>query len=141
VKIVPSPSEDSQTYAIIGAPLEVHRCLGPGFLEIVYQEALSIEFVHRQIPHVREADLRVIYKEQILAATCRVDFLCYEQVLVELKAVKLLTNVEEAQVLNYVRASGQRTALLFNFGGPSLSWRRYVGLGFTTEFPNPCKSV
>jgi GxxExxY protein len=134
MEIVRLPGEDSQTHVIIGAAIEVHRCLGPGFLELVYQEALAIKFANRLVPYIREAELRVIYKNQALPARFRVDFLCFGQVLVELKAVRILSGIEEAQALNYLRASGKSTALLFNFAGKSLVWRRFVGSPLAAQF-------
>jgi len=111
---------DPRTFAIIGAAMEVHRQLGHGFLEPVYQEALAVEFDARSVPQVREVDLPIYYKGQRLKTCYRVDFVCYESVIVELKALAKLSGTEEAQVLNYLKASGHEIGLLLNFGGPSL---------------------
>jgi len=116
--------EDPRTYAIIGAAMEVHRVLGCGFLEAVYQEALGIEFAKRDIAHERERRIRITYKETILQKEYVADFVCFGEVLVEVKALDKLTGVEEAQVINYLKATGLRVALLINFGAPSLEWRR-----------------
>jgi GxxExxY protein len=117
---------DEQTYQIIGAAMELHRELGHGFLEAVYQEALSIEFTARGIPFQREVELPVTYKNKPLRCGYRADFICHETVLVELKALSRLTSNEEAQVLNYLKATGLHRALLINFGAPSLEHKRLV---------------
>lgn len=106
--------------------MEVHRELGHGFLEAVYQEALAIELAARKIPFRREVPLAVNYKGHKLACSYRADFVCYENVLVELKAVSQLTGVDEAQVINEMKATGMQRALLFNFGTPSLEYKRRV---------------
>jgi GxxExxY protein len=115
---------DPLTYAIIGAAIEVHRELGCGFLEAVYQEALAIEFAARGIPFCRETALPVRYKQQLLATGYRTDFICFESVLVELKAISQLSGIDDAQVLNYLKATGFSVGLLLNFGAPSLQWKR-----------------
>ncbi len=119
-------NDDPDTYTIIGAAMEVHRVLGCGFLEGVYQDALAKEFVLRRIPFEREIDVPVYYKQQRLAATFRPDFICGKTVIVELKALQKVGGAEEAQVLNYLKATGLRKGLLLNFGAPSLFFRRYV---------------
>ena len=119
-------SRDQQTYAIIGAAMEVHRQLGPGFLETVYQHALAIEFSARTIPFVQEVELTVYYKGEQLACSYRADFVCYDEVIVELKALKAITGVEEAQLLNYLKATGLGRGLLLNFGSPRLESKRFV---------------
>ena len=111
---------DPQTYAIIGAAMNVHTELGKGFLESVYQEALAIEFRTQGIPFEREVKLPVFYKGQVLATSFRVDFICYGEVVVELKAQKAIGGPDEAQVLNYLRASNLGRGLLLNFGETSL---------------------
>jgi len=119
-------SRDPQTRAIIGAALEAHRQLGPGFLEAVYQEALAIEFADRGIPFQREQELPIDYKEHRLSCRYRADFVCYEDIIVELKATQGLTGNNEAQVLHYLKATKLRRGLLFNFGRPSLEFKRLV---------------
>ena len=119
-------SRDPQTHAIIGAAMEVHRRLGPGFLEAVYQEAMAIELADRAISFVREAELPVFYKGQRLNCSYRADFVCYESAIVELKAMQALTGVETAQVLNYLKATRLERGLLLNFGCPSLEFKRFI---------------
>ena len=123
---------DSRTYAIIGAAMEVHRELGCGFLEAVYQEALAVELARRKVPFKREATLPIRYKGQELRTLYRVDFLCYDSVIVELKALTKLSGTEEAQILNYLKAAALDTGLLLNFGTKSLEYRR-----FKLDIPHP----
>ena len=116
---------DPRTYAIIGAAMEVHRELGCGFLEAVYQEALAVELTCRQVPFEREVELPIRYKGQVLRTSYRVDFLCYGSVLVELKALTNMGGTEEAQHL-WLPPSGSSVAgLLLNFGTKSLEYRRF----------------
>lgn len=105
-----------EAYKIVGAAIEVHRQLGAGFAEAVYQEALAIEFSIRAIPYEREKDLTILYKGKRLSTSYRADFLCYDSIIVELKARKELDSSHMAQVLNYLKATNHRLGLLFNFG-------------------------
>jgi len=117
---------DRQTHAIIGAAMAVHCELGPGFLEAVYQEALALEFADCRIPFQKEVGLPVHYKGRKLACGYRADFVCYESVIVELKALQNLSGVEEAQLLNCLKATRLERGLLLNFGRPSLEFKRLI---------------
>ena len=113
------------TREIIGAAMEVHRTLGCGFLESVYEEALAVEFGLRNVPFERQKPLDVFYKEKsVKQFVC--DFLVAEVVLVELKAIKQLTEVEIAQLLNYLKATNLKLGLLLNFGASSLQYKRVI---------------
>src|SRR5208283_93624 len=121
----PKPT-DPKTHAIIGAAMEVHRQLGPGFLEAVYQEALAIEFSARAMPFARQAELPVHYKGVRLNCTYRADFVCCSQVIIELKAMKAIGGLEQAQLLNYLKATCLDRGLLLNFGCARLEFKRFV---------------
>lgn len=116
-----------EVYAIVGAAMEVHSELGPGFLEAVYHAALKVELTARQIPFASEKLLEVYYKGQELSAEYRADLVCYEQIIVELKALDRLSSKEEAQVLNYLKATGMRLGVLINVGSRGkLEWKRLI---------------
>ena len=115
---------EEETYKIIGAAMEVHSRLGSGFLEAVYQEALAIEFEKRSIPYIKEAKLEITYKERTLLKFYQADFICYDKIIVETKAQKELTGIDEAQVINYLKATGLKIGLLINFGAESLEHKR-----------------
>jgi len=119
------------TREIIGAAMEVHSTLGPGFLESVYEEALAIEFDLRKVRYERQRGIDVFYKG-LLAKQFVCDFLVGEKVLVELKSLKAITGVEESQILNYLRATGLEVGLLINFGERSLKYKRLVLQGQKT---------
>lgn len=117
---------NEETFKIIGAAQEVHKELGPGFLEVVYQDALEIEFQERGIPYHREYQLPIYYKQTKLNRNYSADFLCFEKVIVETKAVKNLNNEFYAQAMHYLRATKLRLALLINFGEMSLKVKRII---------------
>ena len=117
---------DDRTYQIIGAALEVHRHLGGGFLEVVYGDALELEFQERGIPYQREKELQIYYKDRVLPHYYKADFICVDSIVVELKAVENLTVESQAQVLNYLAATGCKVGLLLNFGRRSLEKKRFV---------------
>src|SRR5947209_282816 len=106
--------------------MEVHRQLGSGFLEAVYQQALALEFGARSIPFGQEVELPILYKGRPLACSYRADFVCYGTVIVELKAISELTPREQSQVINYLKASRFSRGLLLNFGVSKLQYKRLV---------------
>jgi GxxExxY protein len=117
---------DPQTYNIFGAALEVHRQLGHGFLEAIYQEALAIELRERHVEFRREVELPILYKGRCLSCGYRADFVCYESEIVEIKALVELTSREDSQVLNYLKATGFSRGLLLNFGTSRLECKRLI---------------
>jgi GxxExxY protein len=125
-EIIDASKKDPRTYELIGAAMEVHRELGCGFLEAVYQEAYAIELIKRVMPYRREVDLPVFYKGQKVNTTYRADFICYDSIIVEIKALSKQGKVEEAQIINYLKATGFAIGVLLNFGAPSLEYRRFV---------------
>jgi len=106
--------------------MEVHRELERGFLELVYQTALALEFQERRIPFKAEVALPVRYKGKLLTCGYRADFVCFEDVLVEIKAIAKLTAADDAQLLNELKATGHQRGLLLNFGARSLEIKRLV---------------
>ena len=113
------------TREIIGAAMEVHSTLGPGFLENVYEEALAVEFELRNIRFERQKNVDVFYKNvKIKNYVC--DVMVENKVLIELKALNELTTNEHAQTLNYLKATGLKVGLLFNFGQKSLEYKRFI---------------
>jgi len=126
--------DDPRTYAIIGAAMEVHRVLGCGFLEPVYQKALAVEFTNRKITYRREKSFPVFYKDVELDVPYRPDFICFDNVVVELKALARISGIEESQVINYLKVTGHEIGLLLNFGTRSLEYRRFV-LSNTPNLP------
>ena len=113
-----------ESFNIIGAAMEVHSIIGCGFTEPIYQEALEEEFRLRNIPFQREKTLHFSYKGKILTKDFRPDFICYDKIIVELKAVDELVDEQFSQVYNYLKASGLQLGLLINFGHKSLEYKR-----------------
>ena len=107
---------EEETYAIVGAAMEVYYKLGSGFLEAIYQEALAIEFSLRGVSYEQQKELRIDYKGHLLDKTYFADFLCFGQIIVEIKSISQLSPHEWSQVLNYLKVSNLRVGLLFNFG-------------------------
>jgi len=104
----------------------VYNTLGCGFLEAVYQEALAVELTARGIPFRREVGLPVSYKGQVLDTAYRADFICFDSLIVEIKALDRIGGIEHAQVLNYLKATGLEVGLVINFGEQSLKWDRFA---------------
>jgi len=117
---------DERTYKIIGAAMEAHKELGCGFLEAVYQEALRREFNLQRIPNKAQPIIEIFYKGQCLDKKYQPDFVCYEEIIIEIKAISNLSGVEEAQLINYLKATGLKVGLLINFGSQSLEHKRFV---------------
>jgi GxxExxY protein len=116
-----------EVYAIIGAAMEVYNTLGPGFLEAVYQEALTYELAQRSIPFAAQKEISVFYGAHPLKAAYTADFLVYNKIIIEIKALNQLTSREEAQLLNYLKATNLQLGLLINFGcKDKLEWKRRV---------------
>mgnify|MGYP006306801411 FL=1 len=115
-----------EVYDIVGAAMEVHKELGNGFPEGVYQEALAIEFEERNIVFEREKNVGVEYKGIALEKNFRLDFLCVQKIIVEIKALSELTKTHQSQVLNYLKATSLNVGLLINFGQNSLVYKRFV---------------
>lgn len=117
---------EQETFKIIGACMKVHRNLGSGFLESVYQEALEKEFRSQQIEFQRQLKLRLLYDGQPMKKYFVADFVCYEKILIEIKAMSYLVKDVEAQVINYLKSIDLPLGLLINFGQPSLKWKRFI---------------
>jgi GxxExxY protein len=115
-----------ECYKIIGACMTVQNELGAGFLEPVYQEALGIEFGLSTIPFEKEKIISILYKGHLLNKSYIADFLCYGQIIVELKALDELLGDHMAQILNYLKATNHKVGLLVNFGTTSLQYKRVV---------------
>lgn len=115
-----------ESHKIIGAAIEVHKTLGNGFLEPVYQEALAIEFEKQGIPFDKERQLRIQYKDVYLSKYYSADFVCYDKIIVECKAIKGLLPEHESQVINYLNATGFRLGILLNFGAMKIGIKRIV---------------
>ena len=139
---------DLQTYAVLGAAMEVHRELGQGFLEAVYQDAFAVEMTRMNIPFEREKLLQVRYKAGLLPSFYKADFVCFGSVLVECKAISQIGKTEVAQTMNYLKVTGLERALIVNFAAASLEYKRLVlsrekicanpaNLRLSNPFPEP----
>lgn len=116
-----------ESYAIIGGCFEVYKDKGCGFVESVYQECLSIEFQHLDIPFVEQLELDLYYRERKLTHVYKPDFVCFDKIIIEIKAVQSLAAEHRAQVMNYLKATGFELGLLVNFGHfPKLEYERIV---------------
>ncbi len=117
----------AETYAVVGAAMEVHYKLGTGFLEPVYQQVLPIEFALRSIPFEAQRRFNIEYKGTAIEKEYVADFVCFDQIIVEIKALNQLSTVDWSQVLNYLKVSRMRVGLLFNFGSVGrLEWKKLV---------------
>ena len=126
---------ENETYAVIGAAMEVHNQLGCGFTERVYQDALEKEFQIQHIPYEREVRMLIVYKGEELQSEFVPDFVCHGKVIVELKAVQELEDMHRAQAINYGKVSGYPIALLINFGNTSWEYERFYNSRNSRNFP------
>ena len=115
-----------ETEAMIGACYEVHRVLGHGFLEAIYHEALLYEFEDRDIPFESQKNLDVWYKKRKLKKQYMADFICFEEIILEIKAVETLNNDHTGQIINYLRATDMKLGLLINFGSSKMQIKRII---------------
>jgi len=116
-----------EVFNVVGAAIEVHRELGSGFLEAVYQEALEIELASRNIPFESQKHIHISYKGGQLQKEYVADLVVFEKIIVELKALEQLSGSEESQILNYLKATGFRVGVLINFGADGkLEWKRFI---------------
>ena len=115
-----------EAYAIIGAAFEVHKELSNGFLEPVYQQALAKEFRLKDIPFEKEALINIYYKGEKLDKCYKADFICYNDIVIELKALSDLSSEHESQLINYLKATRKKLGILINFGKPSLQYKRII---------------
>ena len=122
----------SESYKIIGCMMSVHRELGCGFLEKVYQEALEREFIAKGIPYQREVNLKIYYRGVPLQQDYIAAFICYGKIIVELKAISKLSDVEKAQVINYLKDTGYELGILANFGETRLKTERFCNINKPT---------
>ena len=115
-----------ECYKIIGRCMDVHSNLGCGFLESVYQEALEIEFIRNSIPYEVESQIEIYYKGIVLDKKYYSDFICYDEIILELKAVKCIEDIHVAQLINYLKATRKKVGYLINFGSKSLEFKRFI---------------
>jgi GxxExxY protein len=117
-----------ESFAIVGACMKVHRSLGAGFLEAVYEEALEREFQTLNIPFKRQVKLDLYYDNKKLKKQYRADFVCYDTIIVEIKSVSIIPTAFYAQLQNYLRCTNMELGLLINFGASSLIYKRMINL-------------
>lgn len=117
---------ESETYKIIGACINVHKALGRGFLESVYQEALEKEMRTLNIPFIRQKKLQISFNGELLSKFFVADFVCYDVIILEIKAATFLHHSNSDQVINYLKATELEVGLLINFGESSLKWKRFI---------------
>ena len=117
-----------ESYSIISACLEVHKTLGSGFLEAVYQKALEIEFAERNISFKAEQPINITYKGYVLNKDYFADFICYDSIIIETKAVSKIIGAHKAQLLNYLKGTGLKLGIIVNFGEQSLKWERITNI-------------
>jgi GxxExxY protein len=116
-----------EVFEIIGAAIEVHKELGSGFLESVYEEAMTIEATKKKIPYQAQVRIPIKYKNQTLKKDFIADFIVFNKIIVEFKCLPKLTKINEAQIINYLKATGIKVGLLINFGSVNkLEWKRYI---------------
>jgi GxxExxY protein len=118
--------KDEETYAVIGSAMAVHRELGPGFLESAYGDALEIELSNRRIPFEREKLIHIYYKGVPIKTQYQADFVCYDNLIVELKTVDQILDIHRAQLIHYLKATGIKKGLLVNFKSNSLQYERFA---------------
>ena len=115
-----------ESYKIVGACMEVHKNLGAGFKEIIYKDALEIEFKHLEIPFSREKKFRIKYKGLVLQHHYYADFVVYDAIILEVKSTPFIVNAFVAQTINYLKASGFKLGIIANFGEKSFTSKRVV---------------
>lgn len=115
-----------EAYKIVGAAMEVHNQLGPGFLEAVYQEAMEIELTKREIPFESQKKIQIKYKDTLLSQFYIADLFCYDKIIVELKSISNINEEHQAQILNYLKATQCKLGILINFGEKSLCCIRFA---------------
>jgi GxxExxY protein len=132
-----------EVYAIIGAAMEVYNTQGPGFVEPIYQEAFGMEMVARAIPVKPQQELIILYKGKPLQKTYVADYVAYEKIVIEIKALDHLGTHEEAQLLNYLKATNSPLGLLINFGPMNdLEWKRMAATRYRhSQVHHPSKII
>jgi GxxExxY protein len=115
-----------ENYKIVGICMEVHRLLGPGLLEIIYKDALEIEFKNHNIPYQREKEFSIEYKGIILPHKFYADFIVYDDLILEVKSVKEISNDHLAQTLNYMKLADTPIGIIANFQNKSLVHKRLI---------------